>query len=81
MHTQMPFNPETKIRFDIASFTNVSLTIYDVTGKEVTLLINEQLKPGSYKAMWNAANYSSGIYFYKIETGAFAETKKIILLK
>ncbi len=82
-----PFNPTTKIKFDIPLSRGVSegqgvlLTIYDVLGREVAILVNEQLQPGTYEVEWNAANYSSGIYFYKITSGDFIETKKMILLK
>lgn len=76
-----PFNPLTKIEFALpkASFTN--LTIYDLLGREVATLINEELKPGTYEAEWDGSNFSSGIYFYKLETGDFTETKKMVLMK
>lgn len=76
-----PFNPETKIKFDIASSVNVQLTIYDITGKEVAMLIHEEFKPGSYEIIWNASNYSSGIYFYVLKSKDFTETKKLIFIK
>lgn len=84
-----PFNPTTKIKFDIptsgeifgTNLTAVRIVIYDVFGREVTMLINDQLKPGNYEVEWNAANYPSGIYFYKINTNNFSDTKRMILLK
>jgi hypothetical protein len=57
------------------------LTIYDLLGREVTTLVNEQLKPGSYEVEWDASNYPSGVYFYKLSSGNYSETKKLILLK
>ncbi len=85
-----PFNPATKIKFDLpkSNFTlseakglSVKLIIYDILGREVTTLVNQQLKPGSYEVTWNASNYSSGIYFYTLISQDYTETKKLILLK
>jgi len=76
-----PFNPSTKIKFDITKTTNTKLTIFDITGREVKVLVNETLQPGTYETNWNADNLSSGIYFYKLTTQDFSETKKMLLLK
>jgi len=79
-----PFNPVTKIKFDIpgkANPGNVTLRIYDNTGREVITLVNKQLNPGKYEADWNAVNYSSGVYYYKLIAGDFVEVKKMLLLK
>jgi photosystem II stability/assembly factor-like uncharacterized protein len=76
-----PFNPLTNIEFSVPEKSFVKLTIFDITGRTVEVLVNEQLSAGTYKADWNAANYSSGVYFYKIEGNAFTETKKMILTK
>jgi len=79
-----PFNPTTKIRFDISSggaTGRVALTIFNILGKEVAVIVKEFLKPGNYEFEWNASNYPSGIYFYKLVTGNFTETKKMILVK
>jgi|GEM_PF-446200 len=81
-----PFNPNTKIKFDLTSDArretqDVKLIIYDAVGKEVTKLVNEKLSAGTYEAEFNAANFPSGIYFYKLETESFAATKRMILLK
>src|SRR4030095_5326630 len=75
-----PFNPTTNFEFRIADFGFVCLTIYDISGKEVEVLVNETLKPGIYKASWDASNKPSGIYFYKIIAGEYSETKKMILI-
>jgi hypothetical protein len=76
-----PFNPSTNFEFKIADFGLVRLTIYDVTGRIVETLLNSALKPGTYKAEWNAANYPSGVYFYTLSTGDFSKTNKMILVK
>jgi len=76
-----PFNPVTDIKFDIAAATNVKLTVMNMLGQEVEVLVNQNLSAGTYKADWNASNYPSGIYFYKLEAGDFVDVKKMILVK
>ncbi|MEW6652226.1 MAG: T9SS type A sorting domain-containing protein [Bacteroidota bacterium] len=76
-----PFNPTTKIKFAIPADENVSLKVFNVLGQEVATLVNKQLKAGSYSFDWNAANLSSGVYFYRIEAGSFNQTRKMLLLK
>lgn len=76
-----PFNPETQIRFDIPRSSYVVLKIYDGIGKEIAVLVNEDLKAGKYSAGWNANNIPSGVYFYTIHAGNFNRTKKFVLLK
>ncbi len=81
-----PFNPQTKIKFDIPAHTkwqtsNVKLIIYDLLGREVTTLVNEELKPGTYEADWDGSYYSSGVYLYKLISGDYTETKKMVLMK
>ncbi len=76
-----PFNPSTKIKFDIPKSDFVSLKIFDALGREVAALVNEQLKPGTYEAEFNGANFSSGVYFYKLTAGDYVETKKMVLVK
>ena len=81
-----PFNPITHFKFQIAEFGLVKLTVYDALGKEVELLLNQQLQPGTYEADWDASAYPSGIYYYKlkVETSQrdlFTETKKMVLIK
>ena len=76
-----PFNPATKLRIQIAKLGNVRVTVYDITGREISKLVNGQLKPGSYEISWDASNFPSGVYFYRMETDGFAESKKMILLK
>ncbi len=76
-----PFNPSTTISYSIPQNSNVSLKIYDVIGKEVMSLVNQQQVAGNYEIEFNASNFSSGVYFYKLQSGNFAETRKMILVK
>jgi hypothetical protein len=76
-----PFNPTTQIRFDIAKAGLVKLSVYDITGKLVSTLNNTYHYAGKYNIEFDAKNFSSGIYFYKIETTDFTSIKKMILLK
>ncbi|MBS1493083.1 MAG: T9SS type A sorting domain-containing protein [Bacteroidetes bacterium] len=76
-----PFNPSTVINFNVPSNTFVKLKVYNSLGKEVELLVNENLSAGSYSVNFNASNLSGGVYFYKLETANYTETKKMILIK
>ncbi len=81
-----PFNPATKIIFQIPAFAEttrrvVSLKIYDALGREVAVLVNEELKPGTYEIEWNAENLPSGVYFYSLITNNFTQTRKLVLIK
>ena len=81
-----PFNPETKIKFDIPETVkrktlNVKLIVYDILGKEIATLVNESLQPGTYEVEFNGENYPSGIYFYRLETSDFVQTKKMLMIK
>jgi hypothetical protein len=76
-----PFNPVTSINFDIPNSSYTNLIVFDQIGREIQVLVNEQLSPGSYKFEWDAADFPSGIYFYKLQAGEFVETKKMVLIK
>jgi hypothetical protein len=76
-----PFNPSTSIEFSIPSDAAVSLKVYDVLGKEVAVLVNEQRNAGTYIINWNASNLSSGVYFYRLNAGNFTQTRKMFLAK
>jgi len=76
-----PFNPSTNIKFDIPKSSFVKIIVYDLTGRETEVLVNQQMQPGSYSAEFNGTSLSSGIYFYKISAGEFTETKKMSLIK
>ncbi len=76
-----PFNPVTNISYRINSAEHVTLKIFDITGREVCILVNEMKTAGTYQVTWNAAGLSSGIYYYRLEAGKFSDTKKMILIK
>jgi Secretion system C-terminal sorting domain/Beta-propeller repeat len=76
-----PFNPVTSISFDIPEQINVKISVYDVLGKEIKVLLDSRMEPGVHKVTFDASNYPSGIYFYRIETGKFNLTKKMMLVK
>jgi hypothetical protein len=81
-----PFNPVTKIKFDLktevrSQKSEVKLIIYDITGREIITLVNEQLNPGTYEVTFDGSNLPSGVYFYRLTSGNFVDTKKLILLK
>jgi hypothetical protein len=77
-----PFNPTTKINYDIPQNSIVKLTIYDIIGREVIKLVNNEFKqPGRYVVEFNGTNLASGVYFYRIEVGDFIDSKKMVLVK
>ena len=77
-----PFNPSTIIQYDLPKNEYVTIKVFDVTGKEITILVNNELKQsGNHKALWNASGLASGIYFCKIQAGIFTNTKKMVLIK
>jgi len=76
-----PFNPSTEIKFSIPQTTNVTLKVFDVLGREVVTLIDEQVEAGTHSLVFRAANLASGVYYYTIITENFIQTKKMLLLK
>ena len=76
-----PFNPTTNIAFDLPKAGFVELSVYDITGKQIQNLLSQHLSPGSYNYDWDAAELSSGVYFYTLKAGDFISTKKMLLLK
>jgi hypothetical protein len=76
-----PFNPATNIKFDLPKAGNVKLNVYDITGKVVSTLVDDNMNAGSYSYDFNASELSSGIYFYKIESEEFTYIRKMILVK
>ena len=76
-----PFNPVTKIIFDIPNEGNVRITIFNTAGQKITELINEYKTAGSYQVDFNGSNLASGIYYYRLESGNFSQVRKMILLK
>jgi hypothetical protein len=76
-----PFNPSTKIQYEISHSGMVKLVVFDALGREVETLVNENQSAGVYEATFNASQYSSGMYFYRLTTGNFVETKKMLMVK
>ncbi|HMQ70779.1 MAG TPA: T9SS type A sorting domain-containing protein, partial [Ignavibacteria bacterium] len=76
-----PFNPSTTINFDLPTDGNVSLKLYDMSGKEVATLVNEVRAAGYYSVNFNASQLTSGVYFYSISADNFTATKKMLLVK
>jgi hypothetical protein len=79
-----PFNPVTKIRFDLpadAEAANVIITVYDISGSVVNELLNMPYKAGRWEIEFNATDYPSGVYFYRLQTDKYSDTKKLVLLK
>ena len=76
-----PFNSETTIEFEIPKSSFVRLSVYDVTGREIEVLANENLSAGKYEVKWDAGKYSSGVYLYRLLTDGFVHTRKMTLVK
>ena len=76
-----PFNPTTTISYQLSAISRVTLKIYDILGREVTTLVNEEQPAGNYKINFDASRLASGVYFYRIVAGDFIQTKKMVLLK
>jgi len=76
-----PFNPSTEVAFDMPTAGHVELVVYNVLGQEVTTLINGEMDAGSHVISFDGSSHSSGVYFYRISTGSFSETKKMVMLK
>ena len=76
-----PFNPVTNITYSIATNTHVNIKVYDITGKEITTLVNKYKTQGHYSVSFDGTNLSSGFYFYRISAGDYTEMKKMSLLK
>lgn len=76
-----PFNPTTTISFTIPSASFVTIQIFDALGKEVSILVSEEMPAGVYSHKWHADDLTSGIYFYRLQAGSFTETRKLILLR
>jgi beta-galactosidase len=76
-----PFNPSSDIRYQISDIRYVHLAVYDLLGREVAVLVNEEQQPGRYQIRFNAAGLPSGVYFYRLQAGPFVEARKMLLLK
>jgi len=76
-----PFNPSTRIKYQVSRNSLVSLVVYDILGNEIETLVNQEKPAGTYEVTWYAENLPSGVYFYQLKAGSVVETKKMILLK
>ncbi|MCL4511420.1 MAG: T9SS type A sorting domain-containing protein [Bacteroidetes bacterium] len=76
-----PFNPSTQIRFSLSKPSHVKLAVYDMLGREVARLADEEMDAGYHSVTWNARNVSSGVYIYKLSAGSFVQVKRMILMK
>ncbi len=76
-----PFNPATTISFSIPAQSDVSLKVFDALGREVSILLSEQLSAGTYLRQWDATGWASGVYFCRLQAGSFIETRKLMLLR
>jgi hypothetical protein len=76
-----PFNPATTISFRLPSASFVSLKVFDVLGREVSILLVDELSAGTYTHQWNATGLASGVYVYRLQTDRFSETRKLVLLR
>ncbi len=76
-----PFNPATTIKFGLNAASNVKLSVYNIIGQEVAVLVNKELNAGVYSVDFNAASLTSGTYFYRLETGEITQTRKMLLIK
>jgi hypothetical protein len=76
-----PFNPRTTIRYEVPGATHVNLTVYDVLGREVSVLVNEKKPSGNYRVKFDGSSLASGVYFYRLQAGDLVATKRFLLLK
>jgi len=76
-----PFNPITTIKFSIPELQFVSLKVFDMLGTEIATLANGEKSPGIYEVKFDGSSFTSGIYFYRLQAGIYADTKKLILVK
>jgi len=76
-----PFNPSTKIKYSIPHSENMTLKIYDVLGRQITTLVNEEKPAGNYTIEFDGSSLPSGVYFYQIQAGNFIGTMKMLLVK
>ena len=76
-----PFNPATVLPFNLPVRSFVSLKVFDSLGRKVATIVSEELPAGDYSRRWNAANMSSGVYYYRLQASSFVETKKLLLVR
>jgi len=76
-----PFNPSTQIRYDVADGGHLSLRVYDAIGREVAVLVDDDVAAGTHTVSWDARNVASGVYFYRLTTGRTTNTRTLMVLK
>jgi hypothetical protein len=76
-----PFNPSTEIRYQLPENNHVKLQVYDILGNVVETLLDNEIEAGYHSIQWNAGRFASGVYFYRIVSGSFVSTKKLMLMK
>jgi len=76
-----PFNSSSNLKFEIANLGDVKLVVYDILGKTVQTLVNERLQPGTYEVRFDGSTLNSGVYFYRLQSGNFTETKRMLMIK
>ena len=76
-----PFNPVTTIKYAIPKTVNVELKVFDILGREIKTLVNEPMNAGYYEVQFNASNFASGVYFYRMKAGEYIKTSKMLLIK
>jgi len=76
-----PFNPTTNILYEVPGQSHVTLTVVDVLGREVAVLVNQEQPPGKYRAVFDASNLPSGVYFYRLAAGTFVQAHRMMLLR
>jgi flagellar hook assembly protein FlgD len=76
-----PFNPSTTISFSLPEQAKVKVVIYDALGTQLEVIADDVKSAGTYNVTWNASNYASGVYFYKLEADNFVQVRKMVLMK
>jgi len=76
-----PFNPVTKIKYQLPLRSEVRLTVYDILGREIKVLVNQEKPAGTYEVQFDGSDLPSGVYFYRMETAKYSAAKKFILIK
>ena len=76
-----PFNPSTTIKYELPTISEVRLSVYDILGREVSVLVNERREAGVYEVKFDGSHFPSGVYLYRLQTGAYVETKELVLLR
>lgn len=76
-----PFNPVTEMKFDVNIVGQTSLSVYDILDREVETLVSESLNPGTYEIQWDGSNFPSEVYYYRLTSGGFSQTKRMVLIK